>query len=53
MNAQVKREYSDKEIEELAEWLEGLKIEQIFFLRDQMNIICELLKEDVESQYVH
>lgn len=49
----VKQEYTDEEIQELADWYEELTIAQLFFLRDSMNDYWDFIKQHMETSYVH
>lgn len=44
--------YSDEEINELAEWLEGLTIKQVFFLRDSYESYKVLMAQEIGDKYV-
>lgn len=45
-------EYTDDEINELAEWIESLRIEQIFFLKLQYEAMLNAQAQGCGSDYV-
>ena len=48
-----KREYTDKELEELGDWMQNLTIDQWFFLRDSLEEFYELIAKENGADYVH
>ena len=45
--------YSEKEMEELKEWLFDLTIDQLFFMKDSLNEFYKIVAEGHGSDYVH
>lgn len=48
-----KKPWTDEEINDLAEWLKDLSIDQIFFLRESYESLLRLRAQEVGSKYVH
>lgn len=47
------REYTSQEINEIAEWLNDLTLEQIFFLKKSYEAFVAMETINMESPYVH
>lgn len=48
-----KDKYSDQEVNELAEWLEDLSLDQAFFLKESYEAYLLQQTQACESNYLH
>ena len=53
MNETDKPVYSDKEINEISDWLNELTIDQLFFLRDSYQAFLAMQTINMENNLVH
>lgn len=51
--SQSKDEYTDEEINDLAEWLEDLTLKQAFFLKESYEGYLMQQAQAVEANFVH
>lgn len=49
----MEQEFTNEEINALAEWLETLTIAQIFFLKDSYEAMLQMTAKECGSEYVH
>jgi cytochrome c553 len=49
----VKAEFTDQQINELAEWFQDLRIEQAFFLKESYEAMLKQCARECDHTYVH
>lgn len=53
MDTKVKEIFTDEEINEIADWLESLTIQQLFFLKESYEALLQSYAHEAGSSHVH
>lgn len=48
-----KERYSDQDMEDLIDWLSDLRLEQLFFIKDNLTEYYKYIAKQNGSEYVH